>query len=52
MLPGEGRARRSIPDQKLWYVILEAQIETGVPFVVQGLREWYVSFVGLFFSVS
>ena len=30
----EGRARRSIPAQKLWYAILEAQIETGGPFMV------------------
>ncbi|KAH7906714.1 ribonucleotide reductase [Hygrophoropsis aurantiaca] len=30
----EGRARRTIPAQKLWYAILEAQIETGGPFMV------------------
>jgi ribonucleoside-diphosphate reductase subunit M1 len=25
----EGRARKTIPAQKLWYAILESQIETG-----------------------
>ncbi len=30
----EGRARKVIPAQKLWYAILEAQIETGGPFMV------------------
>jgi len=30
----EGRQRRTIPAQKLWYAILEAQIETGGPFMV------------------
>ncbi|KAJ7503015.1 ribonucleotide reductase alpha subunit [Mycena galericulata] len=30
----EGRARKSIPAQKLWYAILEAQVETGGPFMV------------------
>jgi len=29
----EGRARKSIPAQKLWYAILESQIETGGPFM-------------------
>lgn len=29
----EGRARKTIPAQKLWYAILEAQIETGGPFM-------------------
>jgi ribonucleotide reductase alpha subunit len=29
----EGHARKTIPIQKLWYAILEAQIETGGPFV-------------------
>jgi len=29
----EGRARKVIPAQKLWYAILEAQIETGGPFM-------------------
>ena len=29
----EGRARETIPAQKLWYHILEAQIETGNPFM-------------------
>lgn len=30
----EGRARRSIPAQKLWYAIMESQIETGGPFML------------------
>ncbi|KAL9711307.1 ribonucleotide-diphosphate reductase subunit rnr1 [Leucoagaricus gongylophorus] len=30
----EGRQRKTIPAQKLWYAILEAQIETGGPFMV------------------
>ncbi|KAE9394621.1 PFL-like glycyl radical enzyme, partial [Gymnopus androsaceus JB14] len=30
----EGRAREPIPAQKLWYAILEAQIETGNPFML------------------
>lgn len=30
----EGRARRTMPAQKLWYAILEAQIETGGPFML------------------
>jgi ribonucleotide reductase alpha subunit len=30
----EGRQRRTIPTQKLWYAILEAQMETGGPFMV------------------
>ncbi|PPQ75016.1 hypothetical protein CVT26_011553 [Gymnopilus dilepis] len=30
----EGRARKAVPAQKLWYAILEAQIETGGPFMV------------------
>jgi len=30
----DGRARKTIPAQKLWYAILEAQIETGGPFMV------------------
>ncbi|KAL0578783.1 ribonucleotide-diphosphate reductase subunit rnr1 [Marasmius crinis-equi] len=29
----EGRARETIPAQKLWYAILEAQVETGTPFM-------------------
>ena len=29
----EGRAHKTIPTQKLWYAILEAQIETGGPFM-------------------
>ena len=29
----EGRTRKTIPAQKLWYAILEAQIETGGPFI-------------------
>ncbi|CAK5268053.1 unnamed protein product, partial [Mycena citricolor] len=30
----EGRARQTISAQKLWYAILEAQVETGGPFMV------------------
>ncbi|KAF7292826.1 Ribonucleoside-diphosphate reductase [Mycena indigotica] len=30
----EGRARQTIPAQKLWYAILEAQVETGGPFML------------------
>jgi ribonucleoside-diphosphate reductase subunit M1 len=30
----EGRQRRTIPAQELWYAILEAQIETRGPFMV------------------
>ncbi|KAH3902744.1 probable Ribonucleoside-diphosphate reductase large chain 1 [Saccharomycodes ludwigii] len=30
----EGRGRKTIKAQKLWYAILEAQTETGTPFVV------------------
>ncbi|KAF9464106.1 ribonucleotide reductase [Collybia nuda] len=30
----EGRARKTVPAQKLWYAILEAQIETGGPFML------------------
>jgi ribonucleoside-diphosphate reductase subunit M1 len=30
----EGGQRRTVPAQKLWYAILEAQIETGCPFMV------------------
>ncbi|KAJ7253792.1 ribonucleotide reductase alpha subunit [Mycena rebaudengoi] len=30
----EGRARKSIPARKLWYAILEAQVETGGPFML------------------
>jgi ribonucleoside-diphosphate reductase subunit M1 len=30
----EGRQRKVIPAQKLWYAILEAQIETGGPFML------------------
>ncbi|KAJ7266992.1 ribonucleotide reductase alpha subunit [Mycena haematopus] len=30
----EGRARKVIPAQKLWYAILEAQIETGTPYML------------------
>lgn len=29
----EGRARKTIKAQKLWYAILEAQTETGTPFM-------------------
>jgi len=30
----EGRQRKTIPAQKLWYAILENQIETGGPFML------------------
>ncbi|GAA5982545.1 hypothetical protein JCM10908_006694 [Rhodotorula pacifica] len=30
----EGRAKRTISAQKLWYAILEAQVETGNPFML------------------
>ncbi|KAG6844039.1 ribonucleoside reductase large subunit Cdc22 [Tephrocybe sp. NHM501043] len=30
----EGRARKTVSAQKLWYAILEAQIETGGPFML------------------
>ena len=30
----EGRGRKTIEAQKLWYAILEAQIETGGPFML------------------
>lgn len=30
----EGRAKRTVKAQKLWYAILEAQIETGNPFIL------------------
>ncbi|KAM6494446.1 Ribonucleotide reductase, barrel domain containing protein [Amanita muscaria] len=30
----EGRARKTIPAQKLWYAVLESQIETGGPFML------------------
>ncbi|KAF8628678.1 hypothetical protein AX15_003801 [Amanita polypyramis BW_CC] len=30
----EGRARKTLPAQKLWYAILESQIETGGPFML------------------
>jgi ribonucleoside-diphosphate reductase subunit M1 len=30
----EGRARRTIPAQTLWYAILDAQVETGNPFML------------------
>ncbi|KAK7468937.1 ribonucleotide-diphosphate reductase subunit rnr1 [Stygiomarasmius scandens] len=30
----EGRARETVDAQKLWYAILEAQIETGTPFML------------------
>jgi ribonucleotide reductase alpha subunit len=29
----EGRARKTIPAQKLWYAILDSQIETGTPYM-------------------
>jgi ribonucleoside-diphosphate reductase alpha subunit len=30
----EGRAKKTIPAQKLWYAILEEQVETGNPFML------------------
>ena len=30
----EGRGRKTIPAQKLWFKVLEAQIETGTPYLV------------------
>jgi len=30
----EGRLRKSIPAQKLWFAILEAQVETGNPYML------------------
>lgn len=30
----EGRAKKTMPAQKLWYAILEAQVETGNPFML------------------
>ncbi len=30
----EGRARKTISAQKLWYAVLEAQIETGTPYML------------------
>jgi ribonucleoside-diphosphate reductase subunit M1 len=30
----EGRARKTLPAQKLWYAILESQIETGTPYML------------------
>ena len=30
----ERRARKTVPAQKLWYAVLESQIETGGPFMV------------------
>ena len=30
----EGRARRKLPAQELWFEIIEAQIETGVPYIL------------------
>lgn len=39
----EGRAKRTVKAQKLWYSILEAQIETGGPFMLykdSANREW------------
>jgi len=37
----EGRARKTIPAQKLWYVSLDAQIETGGPFMLQRPRQQF-----------
>ena len=30
----EGRARKTVKAQKLWYAIVEAQVETGGPFML------------------
>lgn len=30
----EGKARRSVSAQKLWFAILDAQIETGMPYML------------------
>lgn len=30
----EGRARKSIPAQELWFAILDSQIETGTPYML------------------
>merc|ERR1711881_142361 len=30
----EGRAKKTIKAQKLWYAIIESQIETGTPYMV------------------
>lgn len=30
----EGRARKVVPAQKLWYAIIDAQIETGTPYML------------------
>ena len=30
----EGRYRQQIPAQKLWYAIMESQIETGTPYML------------------
>jgi ribonucleoside-diphosphate reductase subunit M1 len=30
----EGRARRTVPAQKLWFAVLEAQVETGNPYML------------------
>jgi ribonucleoside-diphosphate reductase subunit M1 len=30
----DGKARRTIPAQKLWFAILEAQVETGNPYML------------------
>jgi ribonucleotide reductase alpha subunit len=30
----QGKARRVIPAQKLWFSILDAQIETGMPYIL------------------
>ncbi len=46
----EGRARKTIEAQKLWYAILEAQIETGGPFMLYKdacNRELYFSSIAI-----
>jgi len=31
---GEGRARKSVPAQQLWFAILDSQMETGTPYML------------------
>lgn len=30
----QGRARKSVPAQKLWFAVMEAQVETGNPYML------------------
>lgn len=34
----EGRARKTIPAQKVWFAVLESQIETGNPYMLFKVR--------------